>query len=77
MDDYDLNYRSDDMQYFDIYEPGANEIFETCVWPTLTQITNYMITFFLWNIAFKVATQSGKFNSFKHAFSFHFKHIFH
>lgn len=62
MDYYDMSYRSEDMHYFDVYVPGIAEVWETCLWPSLAQIAQYMVTFFIWNLAFRATSQTCKSN---------------
>lgn len=61
MDYYDVaGYKSDDMHYFDVYVPSVVEVWESCMRPSIVQIVQYMATFFLWNIAFRLTSQTGE-----------------
>lgn len=63
MDDYyddpafDL---ADEVNYFDFYLPTFNDVWQTCMHPSIVQIVQYMSTLFLWNVAFRLTSQSGK-----------------
>lgn len=62
-EDYEIDYRDDDAQYYESLEPTHHEIFHSCIWPTITQITKYMVKFVFWNIVFRLTTQTCKFIS--------------
>lgn len=48
------------MHYFDVYVPSVLEVWESCMKPSIIQIVQYMATFFLWNIAFRLTSQTGE-----------------
>lgn len=59
MDYYDgAGYKVEDMHYFDVYVPSVVEVWESCMKPSIVQIVQYMATFFLWNIAFRLTAQT-------------------
>lgn len=61
MDYYDgAGYKVEDMHYFDVYVPSVMEVWESCMRPSIVQIVQYMATFFLWNIAFRLTSQTGE-----------------
>lgn len=61
MDYYDsAGYKVEDMHYFDVHVPSVLEVWESCMRPSIVQIVQYMATFFLWNIAFRLTSQTGE-----------------
>lgn len=56
-----MNYKAENMHYFDMYVPSFDEMMETCVWPSISQISKYMFTFFIWNITFRLTSQLCKY----------------
>lgn len=71
--DYNEQYYEDDNFYADDDSDdlggagGINtnqsfiEIFDACIYPSLMQISSYIGTFILWNLVFRITTQTGKF----------------
>lgn len=78
MDDYyydyneqyyeDDNFYADDEFDGDLGVSGINtnqsflEIFYACIYPSLMQISSYIGTFLLWNLVFRITTQTGFIN---------------
>ena len=80
MDYYDDPYQFNDAHYFDVQFPSVSDVWETCMYPTIAQIANYFATFIVWNVVFRVASQSSEFSQllFHHPqlIRFHFQSTF-
>lgn len=73
MDDYYYDYNeqfydddslyADDDAEDDHLGTGINQsfidIFDACVYPSLMQISSYIGTFLLWNLVYRITTQTG------------------
>lgn len=64
MDYYDMepNQKFDDVHYFDVEMPTVWEVWDSCMYPSIAQITQYLSTYIIWNIAFRVTSQTGNSN---------------
>lgn len=67
MDYYEIDQKFDEISDYEIYEPSGAEIWATCVWPSLQQIFNYTIPFFICILTFRITTQTCKLNFFHSA----------
>lgn len=46
---------------FDLRLPAISEVWETCMHPSIVQVSEYMFTYVIWNIAFRLISQTSKF----------------
>lgn len=51
---------SDDMHYFDVNIPSVSDVWDHCMYPSIVQVWDFLSSIFLWNIAFRLLSQTGK-----------------
>lgn len=51
---------ANDQQYFDLRIPAISDVWETCMHPSIVQVGEYMFTYVIWNIAFRIISQTSK-----------------
>lgn len=62
MDYYDMESQQkfdDDAHYFDMEVPSVWEVWDSCMYPSIVQILQYLSTYIIWNIAFRATSQTG------------------
>lgn len=59
MDYYDIDQSFDDIPEYEMYEPGAMEIWSTIAWPSIQQTGLLSLVF--WNIVFRITSQARKY----------------
>lgn len=49
----------DDVHYFDVEMPSVWEVWDSCMHPSIVQIAQFLSTYIIWNIAFRITSQTG------------------
>lgn len=63
-DDYDeyIDYQNEYYPDVEVFEPRFDDIVNDCLWPSLSQVTNYAIKFIFINLVFRILTQLFRFS---------------
>lgn len=57
---FDESLMSDDQQYLDMDAPAVSLVWETCMYPSIVQVSQHMFTYVIWNLVFRFTSQTSK-----------------